>query len=124
IKRVSATVDDLSMAVAGLHTQSEQVGEIVTVIKDISSQTNLLALNAAIEASRAGEHGRGFAVVAGEVRKLAVLTSESAEQIAALIDEIRGNIGSTAHSMQRSQTEVDAAVVSIEKTGTTFAHIL
>lgn len=64
-----------------LNSKTENIGQILEVIKGISEQTNLLALNAAIEAARAGEADRGFAVVADEVRNLAHRTQESAQEI-------------------------------------------
>lgn len=46
-------------------------------------------MNASIEAESAGDSGKGFAVVAQEIRKLAVRSKESTNQIAGIIEEIK-----------------------------------
>ena len=83
-----------------LNERTEQIGNIVSLIKGIAEQTNLLALNAAIEAARAGESGRGFAVVADEVRKLAERTASATGEIHTLVGSIQSDTGITLTNIQ------------------------
>ncbi len=81
IAQLIEQVNETNKAVASIN-------EAVELISDITSQTNLLSLNASIEAARAGQAGRGFAVVASEIKQLADQSSQGADSIKNMADNI------------------------------------
>ena len=109
MERVRAMAENLREAMGSLGRQAEDIGRVLTVIKDIAGQTNLLALNAAIEAARAGDAGRGFAVVADEVRKLAEKTMTATKEVGEAIRAIQAGARDNAQ-------QVDAAAEAVIET--------
>ena len=99
-------IQETSKRIKRLGESSQEIGDIVSLINDISDQTNILALNAAIQASMAGEAGRGFAVVADEVQRLAERSSAATKQIEALVKTIQTDTNEAVISMEHTTAEV------------------
>ena len=91
-----------------LNKHALSIKNVVEDIKGLAEQTKLLALNATLEAARAGIQGKGFAVVANEVKKLAVLSSKSAEDIKAFTLNMD-------HNIQKSSTDLEDIQLNFAK---------
>ncbi|MEM8175852.1 methyl-accepting chemotaxis protein, partial [Morganella morganii] len=127
IERIHALVDEIRDSGTSLDSLQQDVQSIVSVlgvIRSIAEQTNLLALNAAIEAARAGEAGRGFAVVADEVRGLAARTTQSTQEITAMIERIRASTGQAINSMEAGVSRVNEGVSFARQAGVSINEIL
>jgi methyl-accepting chemotaxis protein len=123
MREIQNVVNESATTIGSLGKRSEEIGQIVDVITNITDQTNLLALNAAIEAARAAEQGRGFAVVAEEVKNLAEDSREAADRIAVMIKEIQQETGKAVEGMQRGTKEVEEGLQSVNATDDAFQQI-
>ncbi|GHU26658.1 protein PilJ [Betaproteobacteria bacterium] len=113
MNEIRGQIQETSKRIKRLGESSQEIGEIVELISDITEQTNVLALNAAIQAASAGDAGRGFTVVAEEVQRLAERSGEATKQIAAIVKTIQSDTQGAILAMEEStRGVVDGAKLS------------
>jgi len=121
--RIRNQVQETARKIERLEASSQEIGTIVSLIKDVADQTGVLALNAAIQAAMAGEHGRGFAVVAEEVRRLAERVTVASTQIDTLVKGIQAEAGEATLAMNEGSQEVASGVRVADDAGRALARI-
>ncbi|MEO8336511.1 MAG: methyl-accepting chemotaxis protein [bacterium] len=139
LSSLAVNVQESAEAIEALGAASEEIRSFVTLVRKLARQSKLLALNAAMEAARAGVHGQGFGVVASEVRRLAAMSSDAADQTEAIVKSVLQGISTSRASADRavgtaaevrsatslassSFTEIERAVAESEAWTATIAH--
>jgi methyl-accepting chemotaxis protein len=123
IRSFAAEFNEAAASIGKLRSETENIDDILDVIRSIADQTNLLALNAAIEAARAGESGRGFAVVADEVRMLAQRSQDSTNEIQTIIEQLQQQSESAFVQISNGQGRVSETVTQAELAGESLIKI-
>ncbi|MEK6726052.1 MAG: methyl-accepting chemotaxis protein [Deltaproteobacteria bacterium] len=124
MSKISDSVDSTMIVLQKLGERSSQIGNILSVINNVTEQTSLLSLNAAIIAAQAGEHGKGFAVVADAIKDLASQTASSTKDIGALIKAIQSEIQALLTSMSQVSGNAVAGVGFARETGDVLKNIV
>lgn len=122
--KLSEEISKAAEIIQNLKSDSDTIGSVLQVIRDVASQTNLLALNASIEAARAGDSGRGFAVVADEVRGLARRTEESTNEIQSVINQLQSRAEQAVAAINHSVEHTVTTLESSDKANTALDEIL
>lgn len=116
-------METLSERILLLNEQTEQIGDIISSVSEISEQSKLLALNAAIEAARAGEHGRGFAVVATEIRNLADQSKQSTLQVRNILGDIKKATNAAVLATEQGTRSVERGATLAQTAGERFHEL-
>lgn len=99
-------VQETAKRMKRLGESSQEIGEIVQLISEISDRTSILALNASIQAAAAGEAGKGFAIVAEEVERLAERATDATQRITVLIKSVQTETNEAISAMEATTREV------------------
>lgn len=114
---VRRQVQETSKRVKRLGERSQEIGQIVALIEDLSDRTSLLALNATLQAAAAGDAGEAFAPIAEEVERLAERSNRLTRQIGALTQSINTETQEVVTAMEDTVHEVVLGSALAEKAG-------
>ena len=123
MQNIKDAVEATAAVVNRLGKRSQEIGQILKVIDEVTDQTSLLALNAAILAAQAGEHGKGFAVVAEKIKDLAERTAASTQEISGLISSVQEETAQSVQAMGRGVAAVEAGVSLVNVTNDVLKQV-
>ncbi|MGK7878391.1 MAG: methyl-accepting chemotaxis protein [Xenococcaceae cyanobacterium] len=124
ILHLRETVASTAKKVKRLGESSQQISQVISMIKEIALKTNLLAINASIEAAHAGEEGQGFAVVAEEVGELAEQSAAATKEIEQIVANIQLGTSEVVQAMEVGTGQVVEGTSLVEEAKQSLGQIV
>jgi len=106
MNRIRTHIQLTSSLMKRLGESSEQIGEIVALINEVTSRSRLLALNSAIHSNSESSENHRFSSIADEVQTLSATLKEAAGDIATLVNIIQDDTRAALDSMNLTTAEV------------------
>ncbi len=122
-EQTSQAIDEIYEQTNTTNNSAVKIKQATEIITGIAEETNLLSLNASIEAARAGEQGKGFAVVASQIQKLAEQSSQSAQQIEAVIAALIEDSDKAVATMEEVKKIMVQQSEYVKETGEIFGQV-
>lgn len=123
MKKINEEMEYVADSIIHLSEQTQNIGEIIGAVNDLTDQSNLLSVNAAIEAAKAGEYGKGFAVVAQEVKSLAEQSKEATSQVRSILNDIQKATSAAVMATERGSKAVKVGMSLTAESGETIATL-
>lgn len=120
---VRKQVQEIAKRIKRLGERSQEIGQIVGLIDDLSDRTSLLALNASLKSSAVGETVSGFGVVAEEVERLSERSNRLTQQISALTHTINVETKEVVAATEETIREVIVSSTLADKAGQSLVEI-
>lgn len=123
MKGVRRQVYETAKCIKRLGERTQEIGQIVSYIEDLSDHTSLLALNASLQASADANSETGFAVVAQGLERLAERCNRLTQQISGLAQTINIETGEVVISIEGTIQEVVVGSALADKAGKALVEI-
>ncbi|MBK9164004.1 MAG: methyl-accepting chemotaxis protein [Acidobacteria bacterium] len=116
-------VQETAKRVKRLGERSQEIGQIVSQIDDLSDRTSVLALNASLQNGMQNSGGGSISTVAEEIERLADRSTRMTQQIASMTQAINLETKELVTSMEETVRQVSLGSVSAERSARSLFEI-
>lgn len=114
---INSQMQAIAESIIALSEQSQNIGELIESVDNITEQSNILAVNASIEAAKAGEHGKGFSIVAQEIRNLSEQSKHGTKQVRSILKDIQKAANTAVMTTEKGIKLVDIGMKQASEAG-------
>jgi ligand-binding sensor protein len=119
---ITANQQVLGEEIGGIGSVTQEISNVLQLIKQVATKTQMIGLNASIEAARIGNEGRGFAVVAKEIQTLSESSKKTAMQITDLNAQINQKVNLTINNAQTTLSITEDQSAAMEELSATIQY--